>query len=121
MFATPLTGALIAANNNRASLAFLYEWIARYAYHTDERAACRSAPKSYFASPIKPVTSAHLSQDDPPDRPPCEVRIKNRMSLSASIPLATACKDMAKPSIVAPPGNGVCELRHLVQRLNAGQ
>src|SRR6476619_745841 len=76
MFATPLTGALIAANNNRASLAFLYEWIARYAYHTDERAACRSAPNSYFASPIKPVTSAHLSQDDPPR--PTAVRGENQ-------------------------------------------
>src|SRR5260370_11334521 len=38
-----------------------------------------------------------------PAREPGEVRIKNRMALSASIPLATACKDMAKPSIVAPP------------------
>ena len=38
-----------------------------------------------------------------PAREPCEVRIKNRMSLLASIPLAAACKDMARPSIVAPP------------------
>src|SRR5258708_14535732 len=38
-----------------------------------------------------------------PAREPCEVRIKNRMSFSASIPLAAACKYMARPSIVAPP------------------
>jgi hypothetical protein len=52
MFPTPLRGAPIAANNNRASLAFLYEHIARHAYHADERAACRSEPKSCLALPI---------------------------------------------------------------------
>src|SRR3984893_8292436 len=38
-----------------------------------------------------------------PAREPCEVRIKNRMSLSAAIPLAAARKDRARPSIVAAP------------------
>src|SRR5258708_28735541 len=38
-----------------------------------------------------------------PAREPCEVRIKNRTSFLASIPLAATCKDVAKPSIVAPP------------------
>src|SRR6266478_2849303 len=34
---------------------------------------------------------------------PCEVRIKNRTSLSASILLAATCNDMARVSIVARP------------------
>src|SRR6266849_2090485 len=38
-----------------------------------------------------------------PAREPCEVRIKNSTSFSASIPLAATCKDVARPSIVAPP------------------
>src|SRR5262245_25230038 len=35
-----------------------------------------------------------------PARVPCEVRIKNNMSLSASISLAAACNDVARVSIV---------------------
>src|SRR5216683_2520081 len=38
-----------------------------------------------------------------PAREPCEVRIKNRTSFSASIPSAATCNDMARVSIVAPP------------------
>src|SRR3979490_3325911 len=38
-----------------------------------------------------------------PGGEPCEVRIKNRTSFSASIPLAATCNDMARVSIVAPP------------------
>src|SRR5713101_6499527 len=34
---------------------------------------------------------------------PCEVRIKNRMSFSASNPLAATCNDLARASIVALP------------------
>jgi hypothetical protein len=38
-----------------------------------------------------------------PAREPCEVRIKNKTSFSASIPLAAACNAMARAWIVAPP------------------
>src|SRR6266403_527690 len=38
-----------------------------------------------------------------PAREPCEVSIRNRTSLSASIPLAATCNDMASAPIVAPP------------------
>ena len=34
---------------------------------------------------------------------PCEVRIKNRTSFSVSMPLAAACNDVARVSIVALP------------------